>query len=68
MRNSLINDIKDKYYVYANFLPPGKHNTCILFNTKNAPKKNIYSCIVNVRPNKLEIDLSNLLYNPINFF
>ena len=50
LKNSLDLDLIDKYYAFASFIPPGKHNTCILYNTPNEPMKNIYSFIINVYP------------------
>ena len=28
---------REKVYVYAAYLPPGKHNTCLVYNTVNVP-------------------------------
>jgi hypothetical protein len=49
--------MKEKIYVYADFLPPGKHNTCLLYNTPNEPKKGMYTFLVNVRHRELPLNL-----------
>lgn len=49
--------MKEKIYVFADFLPAGKHNTCFLFNTQNVPKKAMYTFLVNVRHRELPLNL-----------
>ena len=49
--------MKEKIYVYADFLPPGKHNTCLLYNTPNEPKKGMYTFLVNVRHRELPLNI-----------
>jgi hypothetical protein len=44
----LISELKEKVYVFADFLPHGKHNSCFVFNTQNKPKKGLYSFMANV--------------------
>lgn len=43
-------EFKEKVYIFADYLPPGKHNSCLLYNTTNAPKKGIYSFMTAVKP------------------
>jgi hypothetical protein len=49
--------MKEKIFVYADFLPPGKHNTCLLYNTPTEPKKGMYTFLVNVRHRELPLNL-----------
>jgi hypothetical protein len=58
----LISELKEKVYAYADFLPPGKHNTCFLYNTTNRPKKGLYTFLSNVNHRELPLDLSNFKY------
>lgn len=60
MKNQVSSDIKERFYVYANYLSPGKHNACILYNTKNIPNKNLTSLIVTVLPRKHTLDISKI--------
>jgi len=56
-RDQIFSQMKEKLYVYADFLPPGKHNTCLLYNTPNEPKKGMYTFLVNVRNRELPLSL-----------
>jgi len=49
--------MKEKLYVYADYLPPGKHNCCILYNSINEPKKGLYTFLSNVRQRELPLEL-----------
>lgn len=39
----LFSQMKEKVYAFADYLPPGKHNSCLLYNTANMPKKGMYT-------------------------
>jgi hypothetical protein len=52
--------LPEKIYAYACFLPPGKHNTCIMYNSAEDPScklKNLYPTIVKARPREYPIAL-----------
>ena len=36
-RSGILSEQKEKVYVFADYLPYGKHNSCLLFGTKNTP-------------------------------
>ena len=53
-------EMNEKFYAFAQFLPPGKHNTCLVYNTTNIPKKDIYSFTTVVRPREEMIKISKI--------
>eukprot|EP00347_Sterkiella_histriomuscorum_P021600 403333417 len=50
IENKKFLDGREKVYIYAQYLPPGKHNTCLVYNTSNVPKKDIYTFYTIVKP------------------
>jgi len=62
----LISELKEKVYAFADYLPPGKHNSCFIYNTQNKPKKGLYSFMTNIMPRELPLDISNNILN--NFY
>jgi hypothetical protein len=53
---------REKVYVFAKYLPPGKHNTCLLYNTTNVPAKDLYTFFTIVKPREDQIPISNIIF------
>jgi hypothetical protein len=56
-KDQIFSQQKEKVYVYADFLPPGKHNTCLLYNTPNIPRKGMYTFLANVKHRELPLSI-----------
>ncbi len=59
LKGQQLTDMKEKAYVFADYLPPGKHNTCLLFNSQKVPLKGMYTFLAPVRPRELPLLISN---------
>ncbi len=58
IENKKFHEIREKIYVFADFLPPGKHNTCLVYNTQNIPQKDIFNFLTLVKPREELIPIS----------
>jgi hypothetical protein len=58
----VLSELKERVYVFADYLPPGKHNTCLLYNSVNKPKKGMYTFFTRVKPREKPLKLSKRTY------
>lgn len=47
-----LQSLQEKVYAFADYLPPGNHNTCLLYNTLLAPLKSVYNFLTPVKARK----------------
>jgi len=65
IENKRFHEHKEKIYVYADFLPSGKHNSCLVYNTSKIPNKDIFNFVTVVRPREELIPISKFII--VNF-
>ena len=56
-------EVKEKVYAYACFVPPGRFNSCILYNTENQSKsqkhKSLYTMLIKAKAREHSIDIKH---------
>ena len=56
-------EVREKVYAYACFVPPGRFNSCILYNTENQSKsqkhKSLYTMLIKAKAREHGIDIKH---------